>query len=90
MVERIIKTSKHGLIVLFVTPEHIRNWDKHLPKILFRYQCGIQTSTKFFPHMLLIGKTFNLKANNFLNPLVQTFDEDAKLSILVVEMIDKL
>ncbi len=40
--------------------------------------------------MFLIGKTFNLKADNFLNPLVQTFDEDAKLSILVVEMIDKL
>ncbi len=90
MVERIIKTLKHGLIVLFVTLERIRNWDKHLPKILFKYQCGIQTSTKFFPHMLLIGKTFKLRADNFLNPLVQTFEEDAKLSILVVETIDKL
>ncbi len=40
--------------------------------------------------MLLIGRTPRLRANNFLSPLVQTFEDDAKLSILVVEMIDKL
>jgi hypothetical protein len=40
--------------------------------------------------MLLIGRTLRLKGDNFLSPLVQTFEDDAELSILVVEMIDKL
>jgi hypothetical protein len=40
--------------------------------------------------MLLKGRTPRLKADNFLNPLVQTFEDDAELSILVVEMIEKL
>jgi len=40
--------------------------------------------------MLLIGRTFKLKVDNFLNPLVQRFEDDAELSILVVEMIDNL
>jgi hypothetical protein len=32
MAKRIVKTLKHGLIVLSITPEHIRNWDKHPPQ----------------------------------------------------------
>jgi hypothetical protein len=49
-----------------------------------------EASTQFSPHMLLTERTPTLKANNFLSPLVQTFEDDAKLSILVVEMIDML
>lgn len=44
----------------------------------------------FSPHMLLIGRTPKLRVDNFLNPLVQTFEDDAEPSILAVQMIDKL
>jgi len=70
MAKRIVKTLKHGLTMLSTTLEHTRDWDRHFPIILFGYRCGIQASTKFFFHMLLIGKTPMLKANNFLSPLV--------------------
>jgi transposase InsO family protein len=35
MVERLIKTIKHGLIVMAVT--NIHDWDSFLPKIFFGY-----------------------------------------------------
>jgi hypothetical protein len=75
---------------LSVTLEHTRDWDKHLPTILFKYECGIQANTKCSPHMLLTGKTPRLRTNNFLSLLAEIFEDNAKLSILVVEMINKL
>ncbi len=84
MVKRINKTLKHWLLVLFATSEHTKDWDKHLPRILFGYQCGIHASTKFSPHMLLTRWTPRLRVDNFLNPLVQTFEDDVEPSILVV------
>jgi hypothetical protein len=57
MAERIIKTLKHGLNVLSITSKHIKDWDKHLPKILLGYPCGIQASTKSSPHILLTRRT---------------------------------
>jgi hypothetical protein len=41
MAERLIKTIKHGIIVLAAAPENIDYWDEHLAKILFGYRCGI-------------------------------------------------
>ncbi len=68
MVERLVKTLKHGFIILFTNLEHTQDWDKHLPMVLLGYRCGVQFSTKFFPHMLLIGITPRLKVDNFLSP----------------------
>ncbi len=45
MVERPIKTNKHGLIILFTNLEHTHDGNKHLLKILFKYRCGIQVNT---------------------------------------------
>jgi hypothetical protein len=39
MVERLIKTIKHGLTVMATT--NIHDWDLLLPRILFGYECGI-------------------------------------------------
>jgi transposase InsO family protein len=47
MVERLIKTIKHGITVLAATLEAVDCWDEHLAKVLFGYRCGIQSSTKF-------------------------------------------
>ncbi len=53
-----------------------------MPKILFGYRCGVPMSIKFSPHMLLPGRTPRLKANNFLNPLVQTnYDDENPIAV---------
>ncbi len=46
-------------------------------------------NTKFSPHMLLIGQTPRLKVDKFLSPLVQTFNDDDDLVVLVEQMINK-
>jgi hypothetical protein len=40
--------------------------------------------------MVLIRRTPKLRVDNFLNPLVQTFDDDGELTIMVEHMISKL
>jgi hypothetical protein len=69
MAERMIKTIKHGITVLAATLANLDCWDQQLAKVLFGYRCGIQTSTKFFPFMILIGRTPRLRADNYLQAL---------------------
>jgi hypothetical protein len=69
--------------------KHSCNWDLYLPKVLFGYRCGIQTSTKFSPFMVLIGHTHRLKANNQFCMLTQTLDEDMNINQLTIQMISK-
>jgi hypothetical protein len=57
MAKRLIKTIKHGIIVLAAALENVDCYDEHLAKILFGYRCGIQASTKFSPFMILTGRT---------------------------------
>jgi hypothetical protein len=57
MAERLIKTIKHGITVLFITLKNVDYWDEQLAKVMFGYRCGIQTSAKFSPFMILIGHT---------------------------------
>lgn len=40
--------------------------------------------------MVLIRRTQKLKVDNFLSPLVQTFDDDGEVTIMVKHMINKL
>jgi len=75
MAERMIKTIKHGITVLAATPANTDCWDEQLVKVLFGYQCGIQTSTKFSLFMILTGRTPRLKANNYLQTLTAETDE---------------
>lgn len=90
MVEKLVKTFKHGLIILFDNPKHTQDWDKHLPRILFGYRCGVQLNTKFFSYMLLTRRTPHLKAYNSLSPLVQANDDDENPTIITSKMISKL
>ncbi len=80
MAERLIKTIKHGIMVLSAIPENANCWDEQPAKVMFGYRCEIQSSTKFSPFMILIGLTPRLKANNYLHSLTTEVDDtiDAK------------
>jgi len=64
MMERMIKTLKNGLFVVSFT--NLDNWDFQLPHILFSYRCGVHVNTKFFPFMVLTGRTPRLTCDNGL------------------------
>jgi len=61
--------------MLFATLENVDCWDEQLVKVMFRYRCGIQTSIKFFPFMILIGHTPRLRVDNYLHSLTIVIDD---------------
>jgi hypothetical protein len=73
MVERFIKTIKQGLTIMVIA--NINSWDLLLPWIFFGYCCGIQTSTKYSPFMVLTRCTPRLIIDNNFNGLCDIFDE---------------
>jgi hypothetical protein len=75
MAERMIKTIKHGVIVLATNPANVDCWDEHLAKVLFGYRCGVQASTKFSPFMVLTGRSPRLIADNYLSALTSVVDD---------------
>ncbi len=79
MAERMIKTIKHGIIVLAATPANMDCWDEQLAKVLFGYRCGIQASTKFYPFMILTGRTPRLRADNYLQALTAEMDDSGDM-----------
>ncbi len=54
---------------------NINSWDLLLPWIFFGYCCGIQTSTKYSPFMVLTRCTPRLIIDNNFNGLCDIFDE---------------
>ncbi len=85
-----IKTIKHGIIVLAATPTNVDSWDEHLPKILFGYKCGIQASTKFSPFMILTGRSPRLIADNYLNALIDVTDDGADVEVAAAQFLQKV
>jgi len=75
MAERLIKTIKHGVTVLSATPNNANCWDEQLAKVMFGYRCGIQSSTRFSPFMILTGRTPCLRADNYLQALTAETDD---------------
>ncbi len=90
MAERMIKTIKHGITVLAATPTNVDCWDKHLAKILFGYQCGVQASTKFSPFMILTGRTPRLRADNYLHALTDVIDDGVDVEVAAAKFLQKV
>jgi len=85
-----IKTIKHGIIVLAATPSNVDYWDEHLTKILFGYRCGIQASTKFSPFMILTGRTPCLRVDNYLHALMTETDVGADVEVAATQFLQKM
>jgi hypothetical protein len=90
MVERTIKTIKHGITVLAATPANMDCWDQQLAKVLFGYRCGIQTSTRFFPFMILTGRTPRLRAENYLQALTTKVDDGVDMETATAQFLQKV
>ncbi len=90
MVERLIKTIKHGITVLAATPEAVDCWDEHLAKVLFGYRCGIQSSTKFSPYMILTSRTPRLRADNYLQALTDETDDNIGVKAMAAQFLQKM
>jgi hypothetical protein len=90
MVERLIKTIKHGITVLAATPGTMDCWDEHLAKVLFGYRCGIQSSTKFSPYMILTGRTPRLKVDNYLQALTEEADDNVDIKVMAAQFLQKM
>ncbi len=79
MAERLIKTIKHGVTVLSATPDNVDCWDEQLARVMFGYRCGVQSSTRFSPFMILTGRTPRLRADNHLQALTAETADAADL-----------
>lgn len=87
MVERLIHIIKHGLTVKSST--NTQGWDDQLPRVLFGYWCGIYSSTKYSPYMVLIGHNPCLIVNNSLNILCVVVNKHVRHEAMAKEMINK-
>ncbi len=90
MAERMIKTFKHGIIILAANPANVNCWDEHLAKVLFGYRCGVQSSTKFSPFMVLTGRTPRFRADNWLNTLTDEIDDTATVEDMATRFLEKV
>jgi hypothetical protein len=90
MVERIIKTIKHGITVLAANPANMNCWDEQLAKVLFGYRCGIQSSTKFSPFMILTDRTPRLRADNLLQALIAETDDSENVEATAAQFLQKV
>ncbi len=85
-----IKTIKHGIIVLAANPTNVDCWDEHLAKVLFGYRCGVQASTKLSPFMILTGRSPHLRADNCLNALTDVIDDGDDVEDVATQFLEKV
>jgi hypothetical protein len=90
MVERLIKTIKHGITILSAVPDNANCWDEQLGKVMFGYRCGIQSSTKFSPFMILTGRTPRLRADNYLDALTAEVNDTAGVESTTEQFMRKV
>jgi hypothetical protein len=87
MVERLIKTIKHGITIFCATPKNIDCWDEQLAKVMFGYRCGIQANTKFSPFMIMTGRTPCLRADNYMHSLTVVIDDNVDVEVTTTQFL---
>jgi hypothetical protein len=76
--------------ILSATPDNANCWDEQLAKVMFGYRCGIQSSTKFSPFMILTGRTPRLRADNYLHALTAETDDTADVETTAEQFMQKV
>ncbi len=90
MAERLIQTIKHGVTILSSTPDNTNCWDEQLAKVMFGYRCGVQSSTRFSPFMILTGRTPRLRADNYLQALTAEIDDTTNVETMAEQFMQKV
>ncbi len=90
MAKCMIKTIKHGITMLVVSPANMDCWDEQLAKVLFGYRCGIQASTKFSPFMILTSRTPRLRADNYLQAPTTEMDDSGDMEAAATQFQQKV
>jgi len=85
-----IKTIKHGIMVMATNPANMDCWDEHMAKVLFRYRCGVQASTKFSLFMVLTGRSPRLRADNYLSALTGVVDDGVDVEQIAAQFLEKV
>jgi hypothetical protein len=85
-----IKTIKHGVIVLVTNLVNVDCWDKHMAKVLFGYRCGVPASTKFSPFMVLTGRSPRLRADNYPSVLTSVVDDGMDVEQIATQFMEKV
>ncbi len=85
-----IKTLKHGIIVLAADLANVNCWDEQLAKVLLGYRCGVQASTNFSPFMILIGRSPRLRADNCLNTLTDVINDTSTVEDMATQFLEKV
>ncbi len=75
---------------MVVSSSNVQKWDVQVLRILFWYQCGIQSSTKFSPYMIFHSKTPRLTIEKNLSTLTKTIDDEIDTNTMVICMIKKM
>jgi hypothetical protein len=90
MAEHLTQTIKHGVTILSSTPDNTNCWDEQLAKVMFGYRCGVQSSTRFSPFMILTGRTPRLRADNYLQALTTEIDDTTKVETMAEQFMQKV
>jgi len=90
MAEHLSQTIKHGVTILSSTPDNTNCWDEQLAKVMFGYRCGVQSSTRFSPFMILTGRTPRLRADNYLQALTTEIDDTTKVETMAEQFMQKV
>jgi len=57
---------------------------------MFGYRCGIQSSTKFSPFMILTGRTPRLRIDNYLHSLTAEVDDTTDVETTAEQFMQKV
>jgi hypothetical protein len=90
MVEHLIKTINHGIIMLSATLENMDCWHEQVAKVKFGYICKIQANTKFSPFMIMIGRTPHLRASNYLHSSIALIDDIVDTKFIIKQFFQEL
>ncbi|CAK9276331.1 unnamed protein product [Sphagnum jensenii] len=79
---------REGVLADTVDSDEGRRIRRRVTKVLFGYRCGIQSSMKFSPFMILTGRTPRLRADNFLQTLTTETDESGNVETVATQKVE--